>query len=156
VWVQALRFLLRYSAGTRAAIDRDVGARHPVCFVRGQIKGTVGNILGFADTPQWNAGGNAVALSLGGYNGCLITHGELDPGAPRFTNKCCPWSSNHSAADLIELNGFKQRLEIALAEALVALALNNLEKDRTKNIGREYLQQYAVLHRAIDQNAPLL
>jgi hypothetical protein len=76
--------------------------------------------------------------------------------APRFTNKCSPWSSNHSAADLIELNGFEQRLEIALAEALVAFALNNLEKDRTKNIGREYLQQYAVLDRAIDQNAALL
>jgi hypothetical protein len=36
----------------------------------------------------------------------------------------------HAAADLVELDGLEQRLEVALAEALVALALDDLEEDR--------------------------
>src|SRR5204862_2780444 len=51
--------------------------------------------------------------------------------------------------------------EIALAESVVALALNELEEDRPDRIGRENLQQHfcvaAVDHAfAVDQNAVLL
>jgi hypothetical protein len=39
----------------------------------------------------------------------------------------------------------EQRLEVALAEALVALALDDLEEDRADRVGGEDLQQLALL-----------
>jgi hypothetical protein len=80
-----------------------------------------------------------------------VTHGQCTR-LPRWR----AFRSDHAAAHLIELDRFEQRLEIALAEALVALALDDLEEYRPENIGREDLQQNAILRRAIDQNAPTL
>src|ERR1700726_5783 len=67
----------------------------------------------------------------------------------------------HAAADLVFLDRFEQRLEVAFAKTVVALALDELEEDRPDRIGREYLQQYlgvaAVDHAfAVDQDAVLL
>src|SRR3954454_4721890 len=67
----------------------------------------------------------------------------------------------HTPANLIFLDRFEQRLEIALAKAVVALALDELEEDRTDRIGREDLQQHLCLATidhalAIDQNAVAL
>src|SRR5689334_18548830 len=63
----------------------------------------------------------------------------------------------HAAADLIELDRFEQRPEVAFAEALIALALDDLEEDRTDHGRGEDLQQHLVLRRrAVDKNAVLL
>src|SRR5215470_18016730 len=48
----------------------------------------------------------------------------------------------HAAADLVFLDRFEQRLEIALAESVIALALDELEEDRPDRVGRENLQQH--------------
>lgn len=48
---------------------------------------------------------------------------------------------DHAAADLVQLNGLEQGLEVADAETLVALALDDLEEDRPEKVFREYLQQ---------------
>src|SRR5436190_13855762 len=62
-----------------------------------------------------------------------------------------------SALDLVELDRFEQSLEIALAEALVALALDDLEEDRADHVLGEDLKQQALarLGRAVDQDPPL-
>src|SRR5665213_1482604 len=68
----------------------------------------------------------------------------------------------HAAADLVFLDRFEQRLEIALAKAVVALALDKLEEDRSDRVGGEDLQQHlgvtAIDHAlaAIDQDAVAL
>src|SRR5581483_4021894 len=67
----------------------------------------------------------------------------------------------HTAADLVFLDRFEQRLEIPLAETVVALALDELEEDRPDRVCREDLQQHlgmaAVDHAlAVDQDAVLL
>src|SRR5581483_9998133 len=49
-----------------------------------------------------------------------------------------------AAADLIELDRLEQRAEIAFAEALVALALDDLEEDRADHrLGEDLEQQVA-------------
>src|SRR6202521_504054 len=48
----------------------------------------------------------------------------------------------HAAADLVFLDRFEQRLEIAFAETVVALALDELEEDRPDGVGGENLQQH--------------
>jgi hypothetical protein len=48
-------------------------------------------------------------------------------------------SSDDTPANLVELDGLEERFEIALAEPLVALALNDLEKDRADHVLREDL-----------------
>ena len=48
----------------------------------------------------------------------------------------------HAAPNLIFLDRFKQRLEVAVAKTVVALALNEFEEDRADGIGREDLQQH--------------
>src|SRR3990167_7290393 len=61
----------------------------------------------------------------------------------------------YAALDLIEFDRLEQRAEISLAEALVALALNDLEKNRTDHRLRENLQQQFAFVRiavAVDQN----
>src|SRR3982751_2963748 len=63
-------------------------------------------------------------------------------------------SSNYSAAYLIQLDRFEQRLEVAFAAALVALALDDLEKDGADHRLGEDLQQHLVrCGRAVDQYA---
>src|SRR5882757_4737598 len=64
----------------------------------------------------------------------------------------------HAAPDLILLDRFEQRLEIALAETVVALALDELEEDRPDGVGRKDLQQHLGLAAfdhafAVDQDA---
>src|SRR5262245_66263612 len=61
----------------------------------------------------------------------------------------------NAAADLIELDRFEQGAEIALAETLVAAALDDLEEDRTDHrLGEDLQQEPAALgRRAVDQDA---
>src|ERR1700681_3068593 len=54
---------------------------------------------------------------------------------------------------LVEFYGLEQGLKIPFAEALVAFALNDLEKDRADGILGEYLQQDAGGGVAVDQHA---
>src|SRR6266851_449706 len=67
----------------------------------------------------------------------------------------------HAAADLVFLDRFKQRLEIAFAESVVALALDEFEEDRPDGVGGKDLQQQlgeaAIDHAfAVDQDAVAL
>src|SRR5690606_16987396 len=64
----------------------------------------------------------------------------------------------HAAADLVEFDALEQRLEIAFAEAFVALALDDLEEDRANHVLGEYLQQQALIpgRSAVDQDLQLL
>jgi hypothetical protein len=57
-------------------------------------------------------------------------------------------------ANLVFLDGVEQRLEVAFAEALIAIALNDFEEDRADHGIGEYLQQQALTfgRRAIEQN----
>src|SRR5579884_587948 len=59
-----------------------------------------------------------------------------------------------AAADLVALYRFEERAEIALAEALVALALDDLEEDRADHGVGEDLQQeaFALAGGAVDQD----
>ena len=61
------------------------------------------------------------------------------------------------AAQLVLFDGFEQRLEVAFAEALVALALNDLEEDGTDyGVGEDLEQQALALGgRAVDQDRVL-
>src|SRR5688572_21761761 len=61
----------------------------------------------------------------------------------------------HAAAHLVELDRLEQRLEVALAEALVALPLDELEEDRAELVLREDLQQQRA-RLAVDQDLALL
>src|SRR5262245_28792290 len=47
--------------------------------------------------------------------------------------------SDDPALDLVALDGFEQRAEVAFAEALVSLALNDLEEDRPNDVACEDL-----------------
>src|SRR6202021_1559201 len=63
-----------------------------------------------------------------------------------------------AAPHLVFLDRFEQRLEVAFAKAVVALALDEFEEDRADRVGRENLQQHlgmaAIDHAfAIDQDA---
>src|SRR2546426_1125379 len=61
-----------------------------------------------------------------------------------------------AAAYLVELHRLEQRLEVALAEALVALPLDDLEEDRADGGLGEDLQQQPAARAAVDQDpAPL-
>src|SRR5690606_23527934 len=51
----------------------------------------------------------------------------------------------YAAADLVALDAFEQCGEVAFAEALVALALDDLEEDRTDAVLGEDLQQLALV-----------
>jgi len=63
---------------------------------------------------------------------------------------------DHAAAHLVFLDGFEQRLEVAFAEALVALALDDFEEDRADHRVGENLQQDAVIaRRAVDEQVQL-
>src|SRR5207249_7099352 len=65
----------------------------------------------------------------------------------------------YAALDLVELDRLEQCAEITFAEALVALALDDLEEDRSDHGLRENLQQQFALRRiamAVDQDAQAL
>src|SRR5690606_2336799 len=63
---------------------------------------------------------------------------------------------DHAAAQLVFLDGLEQGLEIALAKALVALALDDFEEDRADHRVGENLQEDAVIPwRAVDQQVQL-
>src|SRR3546814_8638669 len=51
----------------------------------------------------------------------------------------------HAALHLVALDAFEQGLEVAFAEAFVALALDDLEEDRAERVLGEDLQQLALL-----------
>ncbi len=51
----------------------------------------------------------------------------------------------HAALDLVAIDGFEQRLEVAFAKAIVTLALDELEEHRPHQGGGEYLQQQPTL-----------
>src|SRR5688572_19493272 len=72
-------------------------------------------------------------------------------------NSCIARDSNYTPADLVEFDGLEQCLEIAFAETLVSLALDDLEEDRADDIGGEDLQQHAFVAgaAAIDEDAAL-
>src|SRR5690606_41198788 len=53
--------------------------------------------------------------------------------------------SEDPAPHLVALDALEQRLEVALAEAFVALALDDLEEDRADRVLGEDLQQLALL-----------
>src|SRR5262245_59499789 len=64
-----------------------------------------------------------------------------------------------SAFDLVPLERLEQRLEVSLAEAFVALPLDELEEDRAEQRLREDLQQQTLLSlvgRAVDEDAARL
>src|SRR3954469_24661444 len=54
------------------------------------------------------------------------------------------WALDDSAAHLVELDRLEQRLEIAFAEAFVALALDDLEENRADDVLGKDLQQQAL------------
>src|SRR6185437_12895583 len=64
----------------------------------------------------------------------------------------------HASAHLIELYALEQRLEITFAEALVALALDDLEEDRADHVlGEDLKQQPLPLgRRPVHQDSALL
>src|SRR5690606_22146768 len=76
------------------------------------------------------------------------------PGS-RWRCPCRRSTLQHAATHLLELDRFEQGLEVAFAEALVALALDELEEDRPELVLREDLQQQ-VARRPVDQDLALL
>src|SRR5690606_12792547 len=54
-------------------------------------------------------------------------------------------ASEHAALHLVALDALEQGLEVALAEAFVALALDDLEEDRADRVLGEDLQQLALV-----------
>src|SRR5690606_9065780 len=104
---------------------------------------------------------NAVPLSCSAYSPCATRCGEFRPtgNAPssasvsnEFPNP--DWYSiatpgraflQDAALDMVALDGLEQGLEVALAEAFVALALDDLEEDRAERVLGEDLQQLALL-----------
>ena len=53
----------------------------------------------------------------------------------------CYSSLQHAPIHLVALDGLEERLEIAFAETVVTLALDELEENRTKDRLREDLKQ---------------
>src|SRR6266403_267592 len=62
----------------------------------------------------------------------------------------------NAAAHLVELHRLEQRLEVAFAEALVALPLDDLEEDRADGGLGEDLQQQPAAGAAVEEDLPLL
>src|SRR6266436_2647773 len=97
----------------------------------------------------------------------LHLHGSRLCGAPskrRCTASGTRWTLRrvvhlqHAAADLVFLDRFEQRLEVAFAKTIVALALDELEEDRPDRVGGENLQEHLGLATvdhafAVDQDA---
>src|SRR3954467_1250121 len=70
---------------------------------------------------------------------------------------CRARDSNDTPADLVEFDGLEQCLEIAFAETLVALALDDLEENRPDHVGGEDLQKDALgfVPAPVDEDAAL-
>src|SRR5689334_20401816 len=70
---------------------------------------------------------------------------------------CASARFQYAAADLVEFDRLEQGFEIAFAETLIALALDELEKNRADRVLAEDLQQQALTlaRRAVDQDAAL-
>src|ERR1700716_1743369 len=62
----------------------------------------------------------------------------------------------HAAPYLVELHRLEQRLEVALAEALVALPLDDLEEDRADGGLGEDLQKHPAAGAAVDEDPAFL
>src|SRR2546423_11857615 len=62
----------------------------------------------------------------------------------------------YAAAHLVELHRLEQRAEVALAEALVALPLDDLEEDRADHGLGEDLQEEPPARAAVEQDLALL
>src|SRR5262249_33932002 len=63
----------------------------------------------------------------------------------------------YATPNLVQLDRFEERPEIAFAEALIALALDDLEEDRPDDCRGEDLQQHLVGdRRAVDQDTVFL
>src|SRR5438128_2225827 len=61
-----------------------------------------------------------------------------------------------SVEPVTDLDRLEQRLKVAFAETLVALALDDLEEDRSDHRGREDLEKHFVLRRrAVEENSIL-
>src|SRR4029078_10183918 len=58
----------------------------------------------------------------------------------------------YAAAHLVELHRFEERAEVAFAEALIALPLNDLEEDRADHGLGEDLQEEAARRISIDED----
>src|SRR5690606_15104938 len=81
---------------------------------------------------------------------------------------CCRWNARADAGarrdlplkyaplHLVALDALEQGLEVALAEAFVALALDDLEEDRTDRVLGEDLQQQALLRFHVGVNQDLV
>src|SRR6266542_4511997 len=96
----------------------------------------------------------AGAKPLSQYRGCRY---RLERKARmRFPGIGLGSALEHASADLIELDRLKQRAEIALAEPLIALALDQLEEDRADGRAGEDLQQHFVLRRRAVKQDPIL
>src|SRR6187455_2157791 len=65
--------------------------------------------------------------------------------------------SNDTSADLIEFDGLEECLEIAFAETLVSLALDDFEEDGPDHVRGEDLQQdpFVLRTASVDENAAL-
>src|SRR5262249_38668739 len=61
-------------------------------------------------------------------------------------------AAQDTAFDLVEFDRFEQRPEIALAEAFVALPLDDLEENRPDGVLCEDLQEQALFRRPVDQD----
>src|SRR5690554_2902107 len=116
----------------------------------------------------WRGAVNAVPVSCSAYSPCATRCGELRPtgSAPSTASVAnslpnpdmYPFTAvsvssvvkrsaplKHPALHLVALDRLEQGLEVALAEALVALALDDLEEDRAERVLAEDLQQLALL-----------
>src|SRR6187455_925949 len=60
-------------------------------------------------------------------------------------SNCRARDSKYSPTNLIQFDGLEQCLEIAFAETLITLALDDFEEDRPDDIGGEDLQQHAFI-----------
>src|SRR4029077_4940792 len=81
----------------------------------------------------WLAGG-------GGMQG--LAHCKV--GRPRSRSRDSSLGFQDAPPDLVLLDGLEQRLEVAFTEALVPLALDDLEEDRANERRRENLQKHLV------------
>src|SRR3954464_946646 len=70
--------------------------------------------------------------------------GQGDIGSTRSTCRRGSVILEYTTPHLVEFDALEQRSEIAFAEALIALALNDLEEDRPDHRLREDLQQQLV------------
>lgn len=56
-----------------------------------------------------------------------------------------PWGLQYAAADLGQFDRLQQRLEMLAIEAIVALALDEIEEDKPELVLSEVLQQHVLL-----------